>query len=49
MKTTSFSILAGTYENKIILWDIGGLDRDYNFKVRLIVKSYSYFYVFPLY
>nr|XP_055056471.1 leucine-rich repeat and WD repeat-containing protein 1 isoform X1 [Misgurnus anguillicaudatus] len=25
-------LFTGTYEKKIILWDIGGLDRDYNFK-----------------
>ncbi|RXN22590.1 leucine-rich repeat and WD repeat-containing 1 [Labeo rohita] len=26
-------LFTGTYENKIFLWDIGGLDRDYNFKI----------------
>ncbi|XP_051962618.1 leucine-rich repeat and WD repeat-containing protein 1 [Xyrauchen texanus] len=31
-RNTSF-LFTGTYENKIILWDIGGLDRDYNFKM----------------
>ncbi|KAM9440322.1 leucine-rich repeat and WD repeat-containing protein 1 isoform 1-T1 [Clarias gariepinus] len=28
---TSF-LFSGAYDNKIIMWDIGGLDRDYNFK-----------------
>ncbi|XP_062844708.1 leucine-rich repeat and WD repeat-containing protein 1 [Trichomycterus rosablanca] len=27
---TSF-LFTGTYDNKIIMWDIGGLDRDYNY------------------
>uniref|UniRef100_A0A8C1N3N6 Leucine-rich repeats and WD repeat domain containing 1 n=1 Tax=Cyprinus carpio TaxID=7962 RepID=A0A8C1N3N6_CYPCA len=26
-------LFTGTYENKIFLWDISGLDRDYNFKI----------------
>ncbi|XP_067264250.1 leucine-rich repeat and WD repeat-containing protein 1 [Chanodichthys erythropterus] len=26
-------LFTGTYENKIFLWDIGGLDHDYNFKI----------------
>lgn len=26
-------LFTGTYENKIFLWDIGGLDQDYNFKI----------------
>ncbi|XP_073697317.1 leucine-rich repeat and WD repeat-containing protein 1 [Garra rufa] len=26
-------LFTGTYENKIFLWDIGELDRDYNFKI----------------
>ncbi|XP_036436805.1 leucine-rich repeat and WD repeat-containing protein 1 [Colossoma macropomum] len=25
-------LFTGTYDNKIVMWDIGGLDRDYNFK-----------------
>ncbi|KAI5089429.1 leucine-rich repeat and WD repeat-containing protein 1 [Silurus meridionalis] len=25
-------LFTGAYDNKIIMWDIGGLDRDYNFK-----------------
>ncbi|XP_026108932.1 leucine-rich repeat and WD repeat-containing protein 1 isoform X1 [Carassius auratus] len=31
-RSASF-LFTGTYENKIFLWDIGGLDRDYNFKI----------------
>ncbi|XP_060769425.1 leucine-rich repeat and WD repeat-containing protein 1 isoform X2 [Neoarius graeffei] len=30
-RKTSF-LFTGGYDNKIIMWDIGGLDRDYNFK-----------------
>ncbi len=37
LKITLFLNIAGTYENKIFLWDIGGLDRDYNFKIRLFI------------
>ncbi|XP_072550096.1 leucine-rich repeat and WD repeat-containing protein 1 [Salminus brasiliensis] len=29
---TSF-LFTGSYDKKIIMWDIGGLDRDYNFKI----------------
>ncbi|KAI7813517.1 leucine-rich repeat and WD repeat-containing protein 1 [Triplophysa rosa] len=35
-------LFTGTYENKIILWDIGGLDRDYNFQIsKLLVLETS--------
>lgn len=35
-------LFTGTYENKILLWDIGGLDRDYNFKIsKLLVLETS--------
>ncbi|XP_066516628.1 leucine-rich repeat and WD repeat-containing protein 1 [Hoplias malabaricus] len=30
-------LFTGTYDNKIIMWDIGGLDRDYNFKTRQLL------------
>ncbi|XP_067296035.1 LOW QUALITY PROTEIN: leucine-rich repeat and WD repeat-containing protein 1 [Pseudorasbora parva] len=35
-------LFTGTYENKIFLWDIGGLDQDYNFKIsKLLVLETS--------
>ncbi|TRY66725.1 hypothetical protein DNTS_029723, partial [Danionella cerebrum] len=38
---TSF-LFTGTYENKIILWDIGALDEDYNFTVsKLLILETS--------
>ncbi|KAF5898332.1 leucine-rich repeat and WD repeat-containing protein 1 isoform X1 [Clarias magur] len=39
---TSF-LFSGAYDNKIIMWDIGGLDRDYNFKTSqlLVMESCS--------
>lgn len=39
---TSF-LFTGAYDNKIIMWDIGGLDRDYNFKTSqlLIMETCS--------
>ncbi|TSP36095.1 Leucine-rich repeat and WD repeat-containing protein 1 [Bagarius yarrelli] len=33
---TSF-LFTGAYDNKIIMWDIGGLDRDYNFKTSQLI------------
>lgn len=29
----TFSFVAGSYDNKIVMWDIGGVDSNYNFKV----------------
>lgn len=29
----TFSLAAGSYDNKITMWDIGGVDSQYNFKV----------------
>ncbi|XP_039518441.1 leucine-rich repeat and WD repeat-containing protein 1 isoform X2 [Pimephales promelas] len=35
-------LFTGTYENKIFLWDLGGLDHDYNFKIsKLLVLETS--------
>lgn len=28
-----FSPAAGSYDNKIVMWDIGGVDVQYNYKV----------------
>lgn len=28
-----FTLAAGSYDNKIVMWDIGGIDIQYNFKV----------------
>ncbi|XP_060719562.1 leucine-rich repeat and WD repeat-containing protein 1 isoform X1 [Tachysurus vachellii] len=35
-RQTSF-LFSGSYDNKIIMWDIGGLDRDYNFKTSQLI------------
>lgn len=29
----SSSLSAGSYDNKIVMWDIGGVDGQYNYKV----------------
>ncbi|XP_030648825.1 leucine-rich repeat and WD repeat-containing protein 1 [Chanos chanos] len=35
-------LFTGAYDNKVIMWDIGGVDRDYNFKVsQLLVLETS--------
>ena len=35
-------LAAGAYDNKITLWDIGGIDSQYNFKARWVhQKTYS--------
>lgn len=36
--------LAGAYDNKIVMWDIGGLDRDYSFKTRFVFVPFMFYY-----
>lgn len=39
----TFSLAAGSYDNKIMMWDIGGVDSQYNYKVVWVFLLASHF------
>lgn len=50
----TLSFIAGSYDKKIVMWDIGGVDSQYNFKVVWVllepgslIPSYKLFLAFP--